>query len=70
MEKWERWTANPEIPDKLYLQALIDDKDGLRLVFIDAHEKMLCSYWMERSLHMKGERCNGRSPEHLDQTVR
>lgn len=38
MEKWERWTVNPEIPAKLYLQALIDDKDGLRLVFTDTHE--------------------------------
>ena len=38
VEKWERWTVNAEIPAKLYLQALIDDKDGLRLVFTDAHE--------------------------------
>ena len=38
MEKWERWTVNPEIPAKPYLQALIDDKDGLRLVFMDTHE--------------------------------
>lgn len=38
MEKWERWTINPEIPAKLDLQALIDDKDGLTLVLTDAHE--------------------------------
>ena len=38
MEKWERWTVNPEIPAKLELQALIDDKDGLRLVLTDVHE--------------------------------
>ncbi|MFK3987236.1 MULTISPECIES: hypothetical protein [Exiguobacterium] len=38
MEKWERWAVNPEIPAKLELQALIDDKDGLRLVFMDADE--------------------------------
>ncbi|TCI72864.1 MULTISPECIES: hypothetical protein [unclassified Exiguobacterium] len=38
MEKWERWTVNQEIPAKLYLQALIDDKDGLTLVFTDADE--------------------------------
>lgn len=38
VEKWERWTVNPEIPAKLELQALIDDKDGLRLVLTDVHE--------------------------------
>lgn len=38
MEKWERWTVNPELPAKLELQALIDDQDGLRLVFTSVHD--------------------------------
>lgn len=40
MAKWERWSVNKEVPAKLELQALIDDKDGLKLVFTDADENI------------------------------
>ncbi len=40
MGKWERWSVNKEVPAKLELQALIDDKDGLKLVFTDADENI------------------------------
>lgn len=46
MAKWERWSVNKEVPAKLELQALIDDKDGLKLDRTSKFDFITATVWL------------------------